>query len=371
MSLLNGLKVLDLSRILAGPYAAQILGDLGANVIKIEAPEGDETRRWGPPYIDQNAAYFYTANRNKRSLALNFKNAEDLAHLRQLVREADVLIENFKTDSLKKFQLDYDSLKKENPRLIYCSITGYGHEGSKKHNAGFDAMIQAETGLMSVTGPPGQPSKTGIAISDLSTGLYAVIAIQAALLEREQSDQGQHIDLALFDVQLSLMTNVALNFLSSGQTPKAWGTAHPNIVPYQVFECLDRPLFLAVGNDRQFSSLCQVLKTSWAEDERFSKNSARIENRDELCKNISELLKKETRDHWLKLFEKHTIPASPLNNFDDLNNSDYIKEKNLFATTDDGKTPNLPSPMHFSRTPVTHYQTPPTAPEKEYFSFKS
>ena len=297
---LAGLRVLDLSRILAGPYAAQLLGDLGADVIKVEHPHGDDTRRWGPPEFEGGAAYFLTCNRNKRSVALDLADPRDHAALLELVAGADVLLENFKVGGLARFGLDHASLAPRFPRLIYCSITGFGQTGPDAGRLGYDAMIQAMSGLMSVTGPDADhPTKVGVAVADLSTGLHAAVAILAALLERQRSGRGQYIDLALLDVQVAGLANVAMNFLCTGHVPRPLGDAHPTIVPYQSFATADRRLMIAVGNDAQFRSFCAVLDEPWADDPRFATNPARVAHREPLVAAIAARLAERPRDRWL------------------------------------------------------------------------
>lgn len=361
LSPLAGLRVLDLSRILAGPYAAQILGDLGADVIKVEHPEGDDTRRWGPPDFAGQSAYYLSCNRNKRARTLDFAVAADLAAVHELVAGADVLIENFKVGGLRRFGLDHETLTARFPRLIYCSITGFGQTGPAAPRAGYDAMIQAMSGLMSVTGE-GRPTKVGVAVSDLQTGLHAVIAILAALHERARSGLGQHIDLALLDTQVAGLANVGMNFLCTGEIPRPLGDAHPTIVPYQSFATADRPLMIAVGNDVQFRSFCAALGApDWAEDPRFAGNAARVAHRAELVAAIQARLSRETRDHWLARFAalRDGFPHGPIQDLAEVEADPQVRARELLTTMDDGATPCLRSPLRLSRTPVKRYAPPP------------
>src|SRR5215208_4732970 len=284
MQPLNGIRVLDLSRVLAGPYCTMVLGDLGADVVKVESPEGDETRGWGPPFTNGESAYYLCVNRNKRSIIVDFKSQEGRKTLHKLVRRSDVLVENFRPGTLARFALDYDAASAINPNLIYCSITGFGQTGPLRDKPGYDFMIQAMGGLMSITGEPdGEPMKAGVAVADLFAGQNAVIAILAALQARTQTGGGQHLDISLFDSQVAMLANVASNFLLSDNLPKRYGNAHANIVPYQSFQASDAWFVVAVGNDRQFERMCEVIGNGELEnDPRFPLNSARVENRDEL-----------------------------------------------------------------------------------------
>lgn len=357
---LEGLRIMDMSRILAGPYCTQILGDLGAQVTKIERPgDGDDTRSWGPPFFEDTSAYFLSANRNKESLFLDFKNPADREQLVQLIRQADILVENFKTGDLARYQLDYESLKEINPRLIYCTISGFGSTGPYSKKPGYDALIQAMGGLMSITGPQQGPStKVGVAIADITAGLYATVGILAAVNERHQSGLGQHIEISLFDTQVSWLANVAMNFLVTGKTPTSLGNHHPSIVPYGTYTCRDGDLMLAVGNDEQFRRLTQVLgEGGWCHP-RFATNKERVENRLELEPLLNGKFKTETRDFWLKAIEPEGIPVGPVNTMDDLLKDPHQQARSLFTTMDDGKTPCLRSPLILSRTPITSYKPP-------------
>lgn len=360
---LAGLRVLDLSRILAGPSAAQLLGDLGADVIKIEHPHGDDTRRWGPPDFAGTAAYYLACNRNKRSRVLDLKRPEDRATFAQLLAGADVLIENFKVGDLARSGLDYPALAPDHPRLIYCSITGFGQTGPSAARAGYDAMIQGMSGLMSVTGPgPDQPTKVGVAVADLSTGLYAVIAILAALHERQRSGLGQHIDLALLDTQVAGLANVGMNFLCTGQTPRPLGNAHPTIVPYQSFATADRPILLAIGSDPQFRGLCAALgEPAWADDPRFATNAARLAHRDLLIPQIAAHLSQKPCKTWLTIFAAAApqFPHGPIHDLAEVAADPQVEHRRLFTTMDDGHTPCIKNPIVLSRTPLDRYTPPP------------
>lgn len=324
MTPLAGLKVIELARILAGPWAGQILADLGAKVIKVEAPEGDDTRRWGPPFIerdgDTSAAYFHSTNRGKKSVTADFRTAEGQQKVRDLIADADVVIENFKVGGLAKYGLDYDSLKLLNPRLIYCSVTGFGQTGPYAHRAGYDYIIQGMSGLMSVTGEAdGQPQKVGVAVTDIFTGIYGAVGILAALNQRQMTGRGQHVDMALLDVATAVMANQAMNFLATGNAPKRMGNAHPNLVPYAVFECADGWLIIAVGNDAQFRRLCTLLglpALGTAPD--YATNAGRVANRDALTAQLSTVTKAWTRDDLLAALEAEGVPAGPINDMQDV-----------------------------------------------------
>jgi crotonobetainyl-CoA:carnitine CoA-transferase CaiB-like acyl-CoA transferase len=319
--MLSGLRVLDLSRILAGPWCTQLLADYGADVLKVEKPAGgDDTRRWGPPFLDTDdgdavAAYFLCCNRGKRSLALDFSVAEGQAIVQRLADTADVLVENYLPGTLARYGLDYASLSARNPRLIYCSITGFGQDGPNAHRAGYDAMIQAEAGLMSLTGAAdGEPMKVGIAVSDLMCGMYAATSILAALHERTRTGRGSRLDLALFDCQVAWLANQGMNYLVGGEVPTRHGTAHPNIAPYQAFATADGHLMLAVGNDDQFRRFCAVAGLSdLVEDGRFATNAARVAARDALVALVADRLREATTSDWLTRFAAAGVPAGPVN----------------------------------------------------------
>jgi len=309
---LEGLKVVELARILAGPWAGQVLADLGAEVIKVESPEGDDTRRWGPPFVGDDAAYFHAANRGKRSVVADFGSEEGRAVVLDLVREADVLIENFKLGGLAKYGLDYASLTAINPRLVYCSITGFGHDGPYAARAGYDFIVQGMSGIMDLTGDPaGPPQKIGVAYADILTGLYAVIAIQAALRQREATGRGQHIDMALLDVMTGTLANQAMNYLVSGKVPRRLGNAHPNIAPYEAFPVADGWIIVAVGNDAQFRRLCDVLDVPY--EKKWWTNAGRVRDRVALSRAISAQTRDWERDALLADFEEQGIPAGPIN----------------------------------------------------------
>ena len=317
---LAGLKVVELARILAGPWAGQVLADLGAEVIKIESPEGDDTRRWGPPFVENadgshDAAYFHAANRGKKSVVIDFRTPEGQAEVRRLAADADVVIENFKVGSLIKYGLDYASLSAINPRLVYCSITGFGQDGPYAHRAGYDFIVQGMSGIMDLTGDPaGEPQKIGVAFADIFTGLYAVIAIQAALAMRERTGRGQHIDMALLDTMTGVLANQAMNYLVSGVAPTRLGNAHPNIAPYAAFPTADGLFILAVGNDAQFRRFCAIAGLDgMADDPRFATNPARVANRDELTARVTEATQRFRRDDLLARLEAEGVPAGPIN----------------------------------------------------------
>lgn len=314
---LDDLLVLDLSRVLAGPYATQLLGDLGARIIKVEQPGvGDETRAWGPPFTASGqSAYFIAANRNKESITLNLKRPEARAVLRELARRADVLIENFKVGTLEAMGLGYNQLRAECPGLIYCSITGYGQDGPYARRPGYDTVIQAQGGLMSVTGPAdGEPSKVGIAVTDITAGLYAATSILAALHHRARTGEGQQIDIALFDVQLSWLANVGSAYLVAGRPPKRYGNAHPTIVPYQPFPAADGNVMVAVGNDGQFARFCEVLgRPEWATDPRYATNPARVANREQLIPAIAAITATRPVAHWVEALLAADVPCGPVN----------------------------------------------------------
>lgn len=317
---MHGVKVVELARILAGPWAGQTLADLGADVLKVEAPEGDDTRRWGPPFLDHEgeraAAYFHATNRGKRSITCDFRTPEGQETVRRLVAEADVVIENFKVGGLAKYGLDYASLRKVNPRLIYCSITGFGQTGPYAHRAGYDFIIQGMAGIMSVTGEPdGQPQKVGVAVVDVFTGVYATTAILAALHQRDRTGQGEMIDMALMDVAVSIMANQAMNYLATGVAPVKLGNAHPNLAPYAVFDCADGWIILATGNDGQYQRLCTILGLqALATDPRFLTNADRVTNRPTLTVLLTEVTRRWTKADLLAACEGQGVPAGPINN---------------------------------------------------------
>ena len=352
MTPLSGIKVVELARILAGPWAGQTLADLGADVIKVEAPEGDDTRRWGPPFIDRDgeksAAYFHATNRGKRGITCDFRTAEGQETVRRLVADADVVIENFKVGGLAKYGLDYASLQKVNPRLVYCSITGFGQTGPYAHRAGYDFIIQGMAGLMSVTGAPeGQPQKVGVAVTDIFTGVYAATAVLAALVQRGVTGQGQHIDMALLDVATSIMANQAMNYLVSGTPPGMMGNAHPNLAPYAVFDCADGWIILATGNDGQYQRLCAILGLDdMATAPAFATNADRIANRVEMTARITEATKRWTKADLLQACEDKGVPAGPINDLAGVFDDPQVQARGMKIAP--GGLPGLRSPMTFS-----------------------
>jgi len=372
---LQGIKVLDLSRILAGPWAGQMLADLGADVIKVERPGmGDDTRSWGPPYMPaavgfegseaREAAYFQAANRGKRSLCIDMSQPKGQEIIKQLAMQADVLIENFKVGGLAKYGLDFSSLNKINSRLVYCSITGFGQTGPYKDRAGYDFMIQAMGGLMSVTGSEGgEPMKVGVAVADVMTGLYASNAIQGALIHQLRTGRGQHIDLALLDVQVATLANQAMNYIATGDNPKRLGNAHPNIVPYQAFATSDGHLILAVGNDAQFERFCQVAgEKELASNSLYASNALRVANRNELVPEVSRLLKLQSTQWWLTELNKVGVPCGPICNIDEVFDNPQIKAREMKISLDHpqlGKVESVANPIKLSATPLQYHQAPP------------
>jgi len=363
MQPLNGIRVLDLSRVLAGPYCTMVLGDLGADVIKVESPEGDETRAWGPPFAEGESAYYLCVNRNKRSIVVDFKTAEGRDILSRLIRQSDILVENFRPGSLARFSLDFESASALNPNLIYCSITGFGQTGPLRDKPGYDFMIQALGGLMSITGEPdGEPMKVGVAVADLFAGQNAVIAILAALQARIHTGKGQHIDISLFDSQLSMLANVASNYLVSGDLPKRYGNAHANIVPYQSFKASDGWFVIAVGNDKQFTKMCEVIgKSELVNDVRFATNSARVENRDELIPILKPIFLTKTVNEWLSLIGDE-FPCGAINNLDGAFSMSQVEEREMLIHMEHSEIGDLRlvgSPLKFSDTPVGYKLPPP------------
>lgn len=373
---LSHIRVLDLSRVLAGPWCGQILGDLGAEVIKVERPgSGDDTRHWGPPYVkdaegndSREAAYFQSANRNKQSLTLDFTQSEGQRLVRELVAQCDVLLENFKVGGLAAYGLDYESLKVINPRLIYCSVTGFGQTGPYAKRAGYDFMIQGLGGLMSLTGRPEDeegagPMKVGVALTDILTGLYATVGVLAALNQREQSGIGQHIDVALLDVQVACLANQAMNYLTTGVSPKRLGNAHPNIVPYQDFPSADGNFILAVGNDGQFRKFCEVAGiANLADDPRFVTNKARVAHRAELIPLLRQATVFKTTAQWIELLEKAGVPCGPINDLQQVFADPQVKARGLRLDLPNAlgsRTPQVASPLRLSATPVAYRSAPP------------
>jgi len=349
---LAGLKVVELARILAGPWAGQTLSDLGAEVIKVESPAGDDTRQWGPPFIkrdeDTTAAYFHSCNRGKSSVTVDFRTPEGQEQVRALVRDADILIENFKVGGLAKYGLDYDSLKEVNPGLIYCSITGFGQTGPYAHRAGYDYIIQGMSGLMSITGDPdGQPQRVGVAVTDIFTGVYAVSGILAALHQRSQTGKGQHVDMALLDVAVSITANQAMNYLSTGSAPGRTGNYHPNLTPYQVFDCADGYIIIATGNDGQYQRLCALLGLDWmAEAPEFLKNADRIANRDRMIDLLMAETRKRTKAELLSGCEDRGIPAGPINDLAEVFDDPQVAARGMKVELDG--VPGVRAPFTFS-----------------------
>ena len=349
---LDGLKVVELARILAGPWAGQTLSDLGAEVIKVESWEGDDTRQWGPPFVtngdDKSASYFHSCNRGKKSICVDFKSNDGQKTIKKLISEADILIENFKVGGLLKYGLDFNSLSKINPKLIYCSITGFGQTGPYSHRAGYDYIIQGMSGLMSITGEPdGQPQKMGVAVTDILTGLYGVTAILSAIIQRDKTGRGQHIDLALLDVATSVTANQAMNYLTTGTVPKRMGNGHQNLAPYQVFDCNDGHIIIATGNDAQYQRLCAVLELDeMASNKLFLKNADRLENRVALIEIINTETKKRTKESLLESCESQGIPAGPINDLSEVFEDPQVIFRGLVKEIDN--IPTVASPFNFS-----------------------
>ncbi|MBB4105102.1 CaiB/BaiF CoA transferase family protein [Allorhizobium borbori] len=366
---LAGIRVIELARVLAGPWAGQMLADMGADVIKVENPKGgDDTRAWGPPFVEGkdgenlSAAYYHSTNRGKRSIDIDFREEEGRAIVLDLIRDADIVIENFKRGGLVKYGLDYESLKAINPKLIYCSITGFGQTGPYADFAGYDYIVQGMSGFMSVTGAPdGEPMKAGVAIADIFTGIYAVTAIQAALIHVMKTGEGQMIDMALLDVQAGVMANQNLNYLVSGKSPVRLGNTHPNISPYEVMPTEDGHLILAVGNDGQFARLCTILGLDGvAEDERFSTNKARVAHKTEVRRIVSTETAKWKKRDLLTACEKNAVPAGPINTIGEMFEDPQVKARGLridLETADGVSIPGVRNPIVMSKTPLT-YQRP-------------
>lgn len=349
---LEGLKVIELARILAGPWAGQTLSDLGAEVIKVEAPRGDDTRRWGPPFIEHDgqtsAAYFHSCNRGKTSVTVDLSSEEGQEHMRELVRDADILIENFKVGGLAKYGMDYDSLSKVNPRLIYCSITGFGQDGPYAHRAGYDYIIQGMCGLMSITGEPdGQPQRAGVATTDIFTGIYSVTAILAAVHQRGRTGRGQHIDMSLLDTGVSVTANQALNYLATGTPPVRTGNYHPNLTPYQVFDCADGHIIIATGNDPQYQRLCRLLGLDdMAEAPEFLTNQDRIANREAMTERLNGATLKMSKAELLAACEEQGVPAGPINDMAEVFSDPQVQARGMQISPDG--VPGVRSPFKFS-----------------------
>ena len=372
---LAGLRVLDLTRVLAGPWASQIFGDLGAEVLKIERPGGgDDTRAWGPPFLRDSdggetteSAYFASANRNKKSVCVDFTKPAGQVLIRQLAEQSDVLLENFKVGGLKQYGLDYDSISKVNPRLVYCSITGFGQTGPYAPRPGYDFLIQGMGGLMSITGrqqgePGAGPQKVGVALTDILTGLYSVVSILAAIHHRQETGKGQRIDMALLDVQVASLANQNMNFLSTGTPPTRMGNAHPNIVPYQDLPTSDGDMIVAVGNDRQFAALCGAVgHPEWSTDDRFTTNALRVENREAIIGLLSTVTAKRTTKEWIAICEGAGVPCGPINDLQAVFDDPQVIQRELrieMAHPTAGTISLVGSPMRLSETPV-EYQLPP------------
>ena len=376
MGALSHLRVLDLSRVLAGPWAGQILADLGAEVIKVERPgKGDDTRAWGPPFLKDaygentsEAAYYLSANRNKESVTIDFTRPEGQKLVRELAAKSDILIENFKVGGLAAYGLDYESLRTINPELIYCSITGFGQTGPYASRAGYDFMIQGLGGLMSLTGRPecdegAGPVKVGVALTDILTGLYSSVAILAALAHRDHDGGGQHIDMALLDVQVACLANQAMNYLTTGVSPKRLGNAHPNIVPYQDFPTADGDFILTVGNDAQFRKFAEAAgQSQWADDARFATNQMRVANRAQLIPLIRQVTVFKTTAEWVSLLERVGVPCGPINDLAQVFADPQVKSRGLAMELPHvlaGRLPQVASPMRLSKTPVEYRSPPP------------
>ncbi len=369
MSALSGVRVVELARILAGPWIGQTLADLGADVVKVESPEGDDTRRWGPPFIEAEgeraAAYYHSCNRGKRGIVADFSTTRGREIARRLALRSDVLIENFKVGGLKKYGLDYETLSALNPRLVYCSVTGFGQTGPYAERAGYDYLMQGMSGFMDITGEPdGPPMRAGVAISDLFTGLYGFVAIEAALIARERNGRGQHIDLALLDTTAAILANQAMNFLASGVTPGRTGAAHPNLAPYQTFPVADGWIIIAVGNDGQFARLCATLGLdALAADARFAANPARNANRAALAGELAATTKRWRRDALLAALEKAVVPAGPINSIADLFANPQFAARGMRIAPQG--TPGVRSPIVMSANPLTLERRSPRLGEHE------
>ncbi len=368
---LSGVRVLDLTRVLAGPWCTQNLADLGAEVIKVERPgSGDDTRAWGPPYLGDSgaAAYFLTANRGKKSMTLDIASPEGQETIRQLVQKCDVLVENFKAGQLAKYGLDYESLKKLKPDLIFCSITGFGQTGPWSHRPGYDLIVQGMSGFMSVTGerddlPGGGPQKAGVPVADLFTGMYATVAIVSALFHRQRTGIGQAIDIALLDVMVAAMANMNSNYLTSGIAPKRLGNVHPNVAPYQTFACSDGFIIVAVGNDTQFRKFCTATGCgSLADDARFASNSDRLRNRDELVERLEQAMRQRKRSEWIAALEEAGVPCGPINTLDEVFENPQIKARGMRVDLPHPSgliAPLVANPIKMSVTPPRYILPPP------------
>ena len=363
---LSDIRVLDLSRVLAGPYATMMLADYGAEVIKVEQPgQGDGTRQWGPPWVGDFSAYFLSVNRNKRSITVNLKSEAGREIIRKLAAQSDILVENFKVGTMQRLGLDYETLSAANPGLIYCSISGYGQDGPYKERPGYDFMIQAHGGIMSITGPEaGPPHKVGVAIVDITAGLYAVSAILAALHHKDKTGQGQYIDVALLDAQIGWLANVAQNYFATGQSPQRYGNAHPNIVPYETFETADSFIALAVGSDAQYQRLCQVIQRPdlW-EDERYQRNAGRVQWREQLIPELQKVFRSRSTNQWMQDLLAANIPASPINDIPAVFEDPQVKHRQMAQTIQHpqaGEMTLLGPVAKLSDTPASIRTPPPT-----------
>ena len=375
---LSGIRVLDLSRILAGPSCTQLLGDYGADIVKVERPgTGDDTRKWGPPYIPDSdgndtteSAYYLCANRNKRSLAIDISSEEGAKTIRALAKRCDIFIENFKLDGLRKFGLDYESLKQHNPDLVYCSITGFGQTGPNAHLPGYDIMAQGYGGIMSLTGvADGEPMKVAVGVADVVCGMYAATAILAAIRHRDITGEGQHIDIGLVDTQISWLINEGANYLASGDVPKRRGNQHPNIVPYQVFEASDGYIIVAVGNDSQFARFCAILgRDDLAQHPDYSINEKRVENRQILIEMLRTEIANFGKRELLEKMGENNVPGGPINNLEEVFNSEQVAARNMRISMEhplaqSGTIELIGNPVKFSKTPVTYRRPPPVCGE--------
>lgn len=370
---LKGIRVFDMSRILAGPSATQILGDMGAEILKIEKPgQGDDTRKWGPPFVKDasgadttESSYYLSANRNKKSLSLDFTTPEGLSIAKQLIGTCDILFENYKAGSLDKYGLGYEQLKSEFPRLIYCSLTGFGHDGPYKDLAGYDFLIQGMGGIMSLTGPAdGMPHKIGVAYCDLLTGLYALNGILAALYHREKTGEGQFIDIALLDSQVATLSNAGQYYLTSGKVTPRMGNAHPTIVPYEAFRAKDGDIILAIGNDKQFAEFCAFAgRGDLAADAKFATNANRVRNRAEIVSVVAQIIAQHSQKYWIENLEKRGVPCGPVNTLDKVFSDPQVVARGMVTEMAHGASPDpvklIASPLRFSATPVSYRHAPP------------
>ena len=374
---LSHIRVLDLSRVLAGPWCAQTLADLGAEVIKVERPEaGDDTRAWGPPYLKDasgrdttEAAYYLSCNRGKKSITVDLSSPRGQDIVRRLAAKSDVLLENYKAGDLQRYGLGYERLKALNPGIVYCSITGFGQDGPYRARAGYDFLVQGMCGFMSITGeaddqPGGGPQKAGVAVTDIMTGMYATIAVLAALSHRERGGEGQYIDMALLDVGVGMLANMNLNYFTTGQSPRRWGNAHPNIVPYQVFRASDGHIILAAGNDAQYRKFCDVAaRPDLAADERFATNDARVRNREILVPLLAEVIVRRSRDDWVQGLEAAGVPCGPINSIGQAFEDPQVRHRGMKLEIEHplaGKVPLVRNPIRLSSTPIEYRSPPPT-----------